>query len=96
MDWTDSDYSKVEKCILKLDTEERRLNTLLAQVNLLKHGAYKIKGKKTIIETKDKLDKIVFVPPNDLSGEVMGDTYRLEQLKSIITKTNKLLGDKNE
>jgi len=92
MTWKHSDYGKAEGYIEKLDKEERRLNTLLAQVTLLKHGVYQIKGKRTVIVDDDTSSKeIILVPPNDLSGGPMKDDYRLEQLKNIITKTDKLL-----
>jgi len=96
MSWTDSEYTETEECIEKLDQEERRLNTLLAQVQLLKHGANKIKGKKEIIQNDDGTEEIILTSPNDLSGESMKDTYRLEQLENIISKTNELLDNLNE
>ncbi len=91
MAWEKSDDDKIDNCIDRLETEDKKLHKQLSKINILRHGARQIQAKKRVIQKAGKAD-IEIILPLDLSGEPMKDEYRLEQLGQIITKTDELLG----
>lgn len=96
MSWTEADDTELEECYDRLRKKQRGLEAQLKLVMVIITNALKIKSKP-VISYNDKKEQIITnILPKDKWGKDMTNENRLKTKDECITKTNELLGVKQD
>jgi len=96
MVWTDTDDEELQECYDKLIKRQKELNPQMQAVQVIINNTAQIQTRRVISYNGKREQLVEKIKPKDKWGEDMTDEYRLQIKEECITKTNELLGTKDE
>lgn len=96
MSWTEADDQEIQECCDRLIEKQKELNPQIQAVQVILNNTIQIQTRE-IISYNDKREQIITKTiPKDKWDKEMTDKYRLKIKDECITKTNELLGSKED
>lgn len=93
MSWEDSNEELNGNCIQRLQVARREREEQLSEINTILHESLLIQTRTRDGRDKDNKPIVITTLPKDAFGEFLSDSYKLDRLTKIASKTDELLGD---